>query len=385
MDRCLRSSFLLELGLVNLFIIALTVFFYFAVLRFFDGEKLKDFINYVQIGLTIAMTVGYHIVMRSFEIVNFDAVLVIKWWHFLLPPMWFAAPYELVLSGSDNQDYRLFSLLAMIVPIVAILIYIKLMRSFEKNLQKLAAHEDSSRRRPGKRRFPLSKLICYTKEERTFFEFAGLMMRRERDFKLKVYPALGFSIVFPFIFIFNDLRDQSLHEIAQGASYLSIYTSMIMIPTVVLMLQYSGKFKGAWIYKAVPLKDPSPMYKGTLKAFFVKLYFPLYVILSAAYLFIYGSRVFLSLVIVFIASILYALITFKALNQSLPFSMPIDKANESMGWRIFFIFIPIGVFVAIHALAAKSIYGLLIYFVIILAMTVVLWKRILNAGWDAIN
>lgn len=54
--------FLFELIFINILVVALTALLYLVVLQFFDGEKLKDMINYVQIGLTLVMTIGYQFV-----------------------------------------------------------------------------------------------------------------------------------------------------------------------------------------------------------------------------------------------------------------------------------------------------------------------------------
>lgn len=39
--------------------IVITALIYLFILRFFNGEKVKDIINFVQIALTIVMTIGY--------------------------------------------------------------------------------------------------------------------------------------------------------------------------------------------------------------------------------------------------------------------------------------------------------------------------------------
>ena len=59
-----------------------------------------------------------------------------------------------------------------------------------------------------------SKLICPSNEERVFYRFARLMLIHERDFKLRVYPTLGFSIVIPFIFIMTGLDGFSRESFA---------------------------------------------------------------------------------------------------------------------------------------------------------------------------
>ena len=127
--------YFIEVILINLFSISLTVLLYFFVLRFFDGEKLKDIINYFQIALSIVMTVGYQLFGRVFNLVDLEKSINISWYHYLIPSAWFASPFELFLNNSNKYIY--LSLMSIIIPIISIGIYIKLMKSFEVNLQKL--------------------------------------------------------------------------------------------------------------------------------------------------------------------------------------------------------------------------------------------------------
>ena len=39
------------------------------------------------------------------------------------------------------------------------------------------------------------------------------MMKQERDLKLKIYPQIGFAFIFPFIFLYNEIRTRPFEEI----------------------------------------------------------------------------------------------------------------------------------------------------------------------------
>lgn len=237
----------LELILINIFIVVLTALLYIAILRFFDGEKLKDAINYVQIGLSLSLMIGYQVLIRSFDLVDFNMVVEFHWWSVFLIPMWFAAPYELLLNGNQALFTIGFSLLAIIMPVISIWLYIKLIPAFERNLQKLLGTSKSKREKQSRLKGMLLSLICRTNEERAFYRFSSLMMKQERDFKLKVYPSLGFAFVAPFLFIFNSMRIEDI-DFSVSMSYINIYFSMLIIPTAVLMLSHSAKYKAAWVY-----------------------------------------------------------------------------------------------------------------------------------------
>ncbi|MBO1914715.1 hypothetical protein J4G37_59060, partial [Microvirga sp. 3-52] len=69
-------------------------------------------------------------------------------------------------------------------------------------------------------------------------------MKKEREFKLKVYPGIGIALVFPFIFIFTELSERSLADISTGRTFLFIYFCNFLIPMTVHMLKFSGSYKG---------------------------------------------------------------------------------------------------------------------------------------------
>lgn len=365
-----------ELVLINIFIVVLTAILYMVILQFFDGERLKDLINYVQIGLSLAMMIGYQFIARSFELVNFNMVMEFHWWSVFLIPMWFAAPYELLLNGDQSLLTIVFSVLSIVMPIISIWLYIKLIPTFERNLQKLLSTSKSKKEKNNRLKEFLLKLICLTSEERAFYRFSSLMMKQEREFKLKVYPSLGFAFVIPFIFMFNIVRTENV-DYSVSMSYLNIYFSMLIIPTAVFMLGHSGKYKAAWIYKIFPIKDYTDLKKGSLKAFLVKLYLPLYIILSIVFCFIYGPRIIPDLLVVLVASCIYTVICYVGYGSKIPFTKPYNEMNDGQGWKSFILMIPIAVLAGVHYLAAAHIaYGTIIYLFMLILINLAVWKVI---------
>lgn len=365
-----------ELVLINIFIVVLTAILYMVILQFFDGERLKDLINYVQIGLSLALMIGYQFLVRSFELVNLNMVMEFHWWSVFLIPMWFAAPYELLLNGDQSVLTIVFSILAIVMPIISIWLYIKLIPTFERNLQKLLSTSKSKKEKNNRLKELLLKLISLTSEERAFYRFSTLMMKQEREFKLKVYPSLGFAFVIPFIFMFNIVRTENVdYSVSMG--YLNIYFSMLIIPTAVFMLGHSGKYKAAWIYKIFPIKDYTDLKKGSLKAFLVKLYLPLYIVLSIVFCFIYGSRIIPDLLVVLVASCIYTVICYVGYGSKIPFTKPYNEMNDGQGWKSFILMIPIAVLAGVHYLAAAHIaYGTIIYLFVLVIINLAVWKVI---------
>ena len=371
--------FLIEIILIDLLILAFTALIYMVVLRFFDGEKLKDIINYAQILLAVAVVIGYQIIIRLFDFVDFEYVYDFSWWHVLLPPVWFGAPFELVLNQNYSSEIILLSLFALLGPIVSIFLYYVLMPSFERNLQKLMEESSTKSKKKWTLNDLIEKFICSSREERIFYRFSSIMISRERDFKLKVYPSVGMSLVFPIIFLFNNLSSQTLEELGQGRSFLTIYFSNIIVGTVVYMLQFSAKYKGAWIFQTTPIQKHAIVYSATLKAVFVKLYLPIVLVLAVLYIWVFSFRILPDLAVVVVSALLQLLISYKMFNNGkYPFTEPIETAQHGGGpaGKIFVLMLIVGVFTILHLIVTFLPFAIYGYLVVLIVLTAIFWKMI---------
>lgn len=369
--------FVVEIILLDLFILAFTALVYMFILRFFDGEKLKDIINYVQILLAVAVIVGYQIIIRLFDIVGLNYVYDFSWWHVLIPPVWFGAPFEMFLNQNYSSEMIILSLLALIGPLLSIFLYYLLMPSFEKNLQKLMEESSTKKEKRLGLNDLIEKVVCFSREERLFYRFSSFMISRERDFKLKVYPSLGMALIFPLIFLFNNLSYQSFTELGEGRAYLTIYFANIIIGTVVYMLQFSAKYKGAWIFQTTPIQKHSVVYSATLKAFFVKLYMPIILLVSVLYIWIFSFRILPDLAVVVVSALLLVIISYKMFNNGkYPFTEPIENAQQGGGatGKIILIMLIVGAFALLHFIISLIPFAIYIYLAVLIILTILMWK-----------
>ena len=369
--------FFIELVLTILLVVVLTSLLYLFILRFFDGEKLKDIINYVQILLSVGVVVGYQVLIRSFEVVDLDMAYTFSWWHFLIPPLWYGAPFEVLLNGNSSNYFIAFTVLAVLIPLVAIYAYAKLMPSFERNLEKLLSDTKTRKKSINWLDEAGAKWLCRSKEERVFYRFAASMMKKEREFKLKVFPVLGMALFFPFLFIFTYSVDGGLEEISDGNMFMFIYFCNVIIPSVVFMLKFSAGYKGSWLFRAAPIEWISAIHSGTLKAFFVKLYIPIFVFLSLVFIWIFSARILPDLAAVLLGGLLQTLITYKIANGSdLPFSMSFEFAQESGGAKMMVLTLITGAFVGAHFLANAFHYGIYVYIAVLLVAMGIGWRMV---------
>lgn len=359
-----------------LFIIVLTALVYIFILRFFNADKLQDIINYVQIILSICLIVGYQVAIRVFDFVDLSFVYHFSWWHVFLPPLWFAAPFELILHQNTAMHTIVLSVIALIMPLIAVYLYYRLMPAFERNLEKLMEQTSVGKQKKRPLVTMWEKWLCRSKAERAYFRFAYILMGEERDFKLKVYPTLGMGMVFPFIFILNLLQAQQFSEITQGKAYLNIYFLMIIIGVTVSMLRYSSRYKAAWILDAAPLEDALKCYSAALKAMLVKLLLPVYLLMAIIFTAIFSIRILPDLIIVGIVAILQTLISYKLLKgEDFPFSEKFEATSQAGSTVKYFLMMAfVAAFAVLHYVSTLIASGKYIYLIILLIVTVVAWK-----------
>ncbi|QQE78277.1 hypothetical protein [Alicyclobacillus sp. SO9] len=365
--------FLLDVILMDIFVMVITALLYLLVLHFFDGERLKDIINYIQIILSLVIIIGYQLVGRSFQVFRLHIVFHAAWWQVLVAPFWFGSTFSWFGHGPITSQITTLSILAIVIPIILFSVYVRLMPVFENKLQKLS--NNAVRHAKG---IPwwiraVSRVISGSHEETIFFRFGTLMMSKEREFKLKVYPSLGFSLVLPFIILINPALSGGLKGLASSKLYLSIYLSAFVIASVVMMLQYSGQYKAAWIYQTAPITNLSHAYRGTVKAFLVRLMMPIYLFESIVFVAVFGLRVIPQLVVVALALLLYTVICFVLLTKDLPFSQPFQVAQQRQTLIVFLLMFIMGAFAGIHYAFTLIPFGVYLYMAVLLILNYIGW------------
>lgn len=369
---------LLEIVLIDLFLIVVTGILYLLILRFFDGEKLKDIITYVQIGLTMFITVGYQLLARVFTFVDLDKITFEAGaWTYLLPPIWFSAPFELVFNSNSEISVIVYSLLALLVPIAAIVFYVKSIPEFESNLQKLN-DTGGIRRDEGRLARFLSKLFTEDEEERNLYSFARNMMKNEREFKLKVYPNLGFGLIFPFLMMLPTVMDSTLVEIRNSSNFLNLYLIAFVILGIVQFLPYSSDYAGAFVFRVTPIKDTSSIYKGALKAGFIHLFTPVFLFESIIFLFIFGLRIVPDLILIYLNISIATVLIYKIINKDIPFSRDFERVRKGKFVEVFLASSVVFVFFLAHFFALEIKFGIYIFILVSIFINILVWKKGFN-------
>lgn len=384
---------LLEVILTCGLVMFLTSLLYFAILSVFDGEKLKDIINYFQIGLTIFMTIGYQFVGRMFDISQLHISFTPKWWNYLIPTTWFAAPLNIISEKDFSLFYLISSALAVLMSIVAFVIYIKIIvPRFEKNLQKL--NENSGKKRRSKGIFNIQglmgRLVCSDKKERAFFTFTQNMLSSERKLKQQLYPSMAFAVVMPFIMIFvtgsHQSFSQTMASLKTSSGFYSIYLGIAMVSFSVYFINMSEKYKGAWIYKALPIENPSFVIKGAFKAVICRFNVPILGILGIVSILLFGVRIIPDVILMFSNMLLIAVLFLKLSSKQLPFCRDFKTMQGGSNTGITFLLLIIcGILAGIHFGMSFIPFGVTINIAVSLLIIILIWAYGFKMSWKDIQ
>lgn len=375
--------FLLDIIIIDIFMIVITALVYYFILKYFNGEKVKDIINFVQIILTSTMVIGYQLIPRIFEFADFNVSYNEKIWNLLVPPMWFAAPIYALDQVKLTSISLLLVVFSIVIPLIAIITYVKKSKQFENYLSKLNANDGKEKKKKKGLLYKLGYMFCKSNDEKAIYSFSSSLIKNERDFKLKLYPNLGFAFIMPFLFmlIINDSHNigsfsEWKNNMTNSNSYLYIYFFILMFGNTLSLLQFSSNYKASWLYISAPLKNKSIIYKGCYKAVFTNLLLPIFIFQAIAFIWLFGLKVVPHLIVILAFAILVIPIQHFISNFKLPFSVQTNISDSSQNIIILFIsFCTVGLGALVHFLLSKNIFAILIYSLILIILNLVVWNK----------
>ncbi|MDE3281640.1 ABC transporter permease [Lacticaseibacillus parahuelsenbergensis] len=250
----------------------LALFVYLLILRFFDGERLRNMLNLVQILLMIGIYVGGqlpNLLPQSMSIFGASISDQFSWLFIPAFPAWFAG-LPMLFAGQVTALSLMLASLSVVIPIAMTLTFLHFSGVFEVYLEKL----NQGNARPRKLGWwfrGLSALMTRPGEERTYFTLGWRILGSERDYKLRVYPQLAYGLVLPLVFIGNELREMSFKSASHFIAYAGIGVVVALAPALV-NLRFSSQPQAMAIFQYVPFKTHGLLLRGVVKAMFARLF-----------------------------------------------------------------------------------------------------------------
>jgi ABC-2 type transport system permease protein len=321
----------------TLFTIFLVNAIYLLILKITTPERFKSIISYFQIFFAIFFYAGYQLVPKLINkaVISGYSIASFKY-AFLAVPYWFAASWQYLQGLQWNSPLAFYFLLTLLLPVISVWVVIKYFApSFNRKLSMIGGSEMESIpvQQKGKKIVSttsayitvIGKLLTEKGTERMSFFNTWKITGRSRDFKMKVYPSIGYIAVYIVLLFVNNgkLSLDNMHNQTGPGKFIFmtvIYFSSFAIMMAIYQLAYSDKYKAAWIYYITPIQSPGKLLSGALKSAMVKLYLPMVVLTCIAAIIIAGPAVIPNLMLgIFNQILIITFVGYLALRE-LPFS-----------------------------------------------------------------
>lgn len=375
--------FILCMILIDCLLIMITSVLYYALIKIFEGERLKNILNLFQIFIMVVFFIVCYVLFSN---VTFEYVYEPKIYNLFIPFMWFGSLFCVIFQGKTEALYIVMSLLAVVVPILAMVFYIKLTPNFEKNLEKLELV--SYKKVKNKKSFAvkIGNILCRHNKERAFFSFIYNNLSKDREFKKRVYPSLATAILMPLVILIS-YYDKGMgvmnyiNSIGNTDYFLSIYVGIIIIQNCILLLKYSKEYEASFIYDVLPIGNKKNIYSAEFKVIIVKLFVPVFLIIGIPYLFLFKIGFLKHLLIVFISTIFISMVTFRINKKVLPFSEDyVISANTANFIDVIKSAVFVGIFALIHYVVVSRLDSIfsLAYLALLILVMILSWNKVFD-------
>ena len=390
--------FLLIAFFVVLFAIFLINSIYILILRYTTAEKFKNTIAYIQIGFAILIYGSYQIVPRLMENSQWEEFAVPKdWWMLFYPPYWFANAFNSIntLGGSPQEIFA--ALLAFLVPIASLYLVIKFLApAFNQKLAMISGASGAETEVKSVKTIEssssfakrLSQVFCTNTCEKTGFLFAWKLMRRNRDFKVKTFPAIGYFVVL-IVMMFVRNQKMNIGSDAFNNSFkplFAIYFCIIIVTVALPNIIYSNLYKASWMFYSSPLSKPGELISGAIKAVISQFVLIIAVLAIGTCLVLGGIKTLPNIVLALSNLLLICFAVAIIGYRKLPFSKPLTEIVQGsqlvtgMGMLVIS-----GLVGAIHFFIYKMTLAVFICIPISLTIVFLLVQSIKKTSWETLG
>jgi hypothetical protein len=388
---------ILEATFLSIFMVNII---YLALMKFVSPQRFKDIISYFQIGFSVLIFAAYYLLPRLINVSAFANIsLLSHWWAYYLPPVWITALNELLLHpGRSGFITGILAIVGFTAPLLGLWFVAKVLApGFNRRLAIISTSEGNSDsalniKKAGKFNVIgwISKIIAPDPVENAGFKITWKLAARTREFKMKVYPAFAYVPIYFVYFALNskgeNLSDR-FNKLQNGRTYVFlIYMCTLILSSILMNISMSSKYKSAWVYYALPIKEPGKILSGMYKAIILLYFLPYCLVIGTIIVAVWGPETINDIIVAFLVSIIYGMLMALFMVKGLPFSKPV-VAKQGGGRMItsLMILIFIGGIGFVHYLLMK--WEMLIWIMIIPLVSInwLMFHYYKKQTWDNIE
>lgn len=356
---------------------------YLLILKVATPTRFKNMITYFQIAFAVLIFGGYEFFLQIIDRKDFIGIRIADYhWTFYTPVVWISSLWKTAIEHDLSTAYLIISVLAVVLPVISCWLMIRYLAPvFNRRIMALQNNAGAEKQTEN---ITLKKYAWYEKLATKIFknrkEEAGFILGwkltgRYRDFKMKIYPLVGYMVVLIALFLFsgNGGMSEKLDRLKNGPLLLvMVYMSGLFITMVIPMIAYSDQNKAAWICYVVPLDTPGKFLRGFFKMLAVKYFLPWYAVVALASIVLRGITFVPNLILCFLNILLLAIIMALVSLNSIPFSKEwSNNQNTGRVLKQLLYTIPIVIIALVHYFIRKN--GWLVFGFCVLSALMLWW------------
>ncbi len=401
-DLAAALIFLLLVMMVTLFTIFFINAIYILILKITTPQRFQSIISYVQVIFAIVIFASYQLLPRVVDEMGLaEFSITTQNWVIFYPIYWFANVWEVLYHLDGNTESLIMAILGLVLPVISIYIVVKyLAPSFNNRLAMInsSANQEPQQKeqvRTEQRKFSyadfLSRMFTRSKAERMGFLFAWKMSSRSRDFRMKVYPSIGYLLVYVVLIVFRgksfDL-DSIRNEEGPGRFLIisALYISSFVLVMAITQIIYSEKYKAAWIYYVTPLKKPGEVILGGALAAIMKFYIPIVLLITIFGLVLVGPSILPNIILGLFNELLIVTLMVYVGKRMFPFSLHQNTNVKAGSFMKNLLVISIsGIIAMVHYFLYPYTIVIIILAVLSILATWLMMASIRNSSWESIK
>jgi hypothetical protein len=372
---------------VTLFCLFLVYAVYLVALRWFSPVRFQRLLGSLQVAIAVAMMLSWQLLPRLMESKALQGCSVqqLPWVHWL-PPYWFSETVLFLSAKAELSVHTLtMVLLAVLVPLISAgMTFRFLAPSFTRKLggmtEKGTIRRVSSAR-PAKGWERVAAWCTGSVAERAAFVFAVRMMGRSRDFKLRVYPSIGYILVFGVILLTRHPLTVPAADTRMAPLLLMVvYLCGMLVQTALMQQPFSEQYKAAWLFHVAPMERPGLIVSGALKAAVCLFYLPIVGLITVAGSVWLGVSVLPNLLLAGLNTLILAMVTVRRQPMQLPFTVPLSTVGGGNFTKsLMQLLLPLTVGFAHWWLSGQTV-GMIVWLLVDLPLIAWLFRSIARRG-----
>ncbi len=279
---------LVSVALESVLCAASVVLVYEVCLRWCGRERLEGLMTTAQVVVAVVAVVGSQLVpqlvIRTDSAGRLLKVSHPAWWMAIFPPAWFAGFDDAFAGARQTASWWLAALAVAGTALVSWLAFARLAGGYEAGVVRVAEAAPAKARSGKGRRWieslvDLPPLRWWLRDPvvRASFLLTAAYLYRDRDVKLRVYPAIAPFLAMPLIFLFGPVGARS--HVAEGfagmgAAFAGCYLALVPMMAIGLV-HYSQQWQASDLFRWTPLVSPAPLCQGARRAVLLFLGVPL--------------------------------------------------------------------------------------------------------------